>query len=292
VSGRVLAATLLSLVTAFFYALSNVLEMLEAEQVPDEYAMKLGLVTRLIKRPRWLLGLGSDFLGYICQALALGLAAVVFVEPILASGILMALLLGAAFTHRPIQRSDWAAAAILAGGLATFLYEVSPTGGRNVGPHDRWLVAGPITIALIGLCMAGGRASAGARRAAFFGVAAGLAFGVTAILTKTLMHYFGDGVFAWVNHWEPYALAASAIGGVVIAQSALQTGALGAAVGATEATGPISSAVLGLVLLDEHVQTHNGTEALLVGVSVAAIIWGIAILARAEERMSGVLRET
>src|SRR5689334_3266394 len=46
-SARVAAATLLSLATAFFYALSNVLEMLEAEQVPDEYALKAGLIVRL-----------------------------------------------------------------------------------------------------------------------------------------------------------------------------------------------------------------------------------------------------
>ena len=44
VSSRVLAATLLSLTTAFLYALSNVLQMLEAEKVPDEYALRAGLM--------------------------------------------------------------------------------------------------------------------------------------------------------------------------------------------------------------------------------------------------------
>jgi hypothetical protein len=287
VSARVVAATLLSVATAFLYALSNVLEMLEAEQVPDEYAMRLGLLARLVRRPRWLLGLLSDFGGYLCQAAALGLAAVVFVEPILALGILMALLLGAGLTHRPVYRSDWIAAGALSAGLAMFLYEVSPTGGRDVGHANRWLVAGPIAFALIAVCMAWGRATTGPRRGAFLGVAAGIAFGVTAVLTKTLMHYLGNGAFAWVNHWEPYALAVSAIGGVIVAQSALQTGALGASVGATEATGPISSAILGLALLDEHVGTHTELQALGVGASVAAVIWGIAMLARAEARMTG-----
>ena len=42
-----------------------------AEQVPDEFAMRPTLVMRLIKRPRWLLGLLSDFGGYICHAAAL-----------------------------------------------------------------------------------------------------------------------------------------------------------------------------------------------------------------------------
>ena len=65
-SSRVAIATVLALVTALFYAISNVLELLEAEQVPDEYAMRPALLLRLIKRPRWLLGLLSDFGGYIC----------------------------------------------------------------------------------------------------------------------------------------------------------------------------------------------------------------------------------
>ena len=41
VSGRVIAATILSVATAFLYSLSNVLEMLEAEQIPDEYALRM-----------------------------------------------------------------------------------------------------------------------------------------------------------------------------------------------------------------------------------------------------------
>ncbi len=290
-SGRVLAATILSVATAFLYSLSNVLQMLEAEQVPDEFALRAGLMTRLIKRPRWLLGLLSDILGFVTQAAALGLAAVVFVEPILASGILMAIFLGAAFTHKPVQRSDIVAALVLSAGLAVFVYEVSPTGGTDVGEIARWLVAGPIACAVIVVCMTVGRNTTGPWRAAFLGIAAGISFGVAAVLTKTLMHYAGDGVFAWVNHWEPYALAVFAIGGVVLTQSALQTGALGAAVGAQEAMAPVSAAILGLVLLHEEVAAQNGIQIFLVSCSIVAVLGGIAMLARAEERIMAEVAE-
>jgi drug/metabolite transporter (DMT)-like permease len=287
VSGRVIAATILSVATAFLYSLSNVLEMLEAEQVPDEYALRVGLMSRLIKRPRWLLGLASDFVGFGTQAGALGLAAVVFVEPILASGILMALFLGAAFTRKPVQRSDLVAALVLSIGLAVFLYEVSPTGGAEVGERGRWLVAGPIAAGVIVVCMSVGRNTTGPWRAAFIGMAAGISFGVAAVLTKTLVHYVGDSPFAWIPHWEPYALALFAIGGVVLTQSALQTGALGAAVGAQEAMAPISAAILGLVLLHEEVAATNGIQIFLVSCSIVAVLGGIAMLARAEERLMG-----
>ena len=63
-------AIVLALLTAFLYALSNVLELTEAEQIPDEYALRVGLMTRLVRRPRWLLGLLSDVFGYASQAAA------------------------------------------------------------------------------------------------------------------------------------------------------------------------------------------------------------------------------
>jgi len=287
VSSRVAIATALALATALFYAISNVLELLEAEKVPEEFAMKPSLLLRLIKQPRWLLGLLSDFGGYICHAAALGLATVVFVEPILATGILMSLFIGSAFVHRPVLRSDWIAAGVLSGGLALFLYEVSPTGGRQIARTREWLIAGPSAIAAILVCMALGRATRGRPRAALLGVAAGIAFGVSALLTKALVHYLGDGLFAWVTHWEPYGLAVSAIGGVIVAQSALQTGALGAAVGSIEAMSVISGSLFGLFLLDERVGAHTPFQIFAVVISIAAILAGIVKLSNAEGRILG-----
>jgi hypothetical protein len=164
---------------------------------------------------------------------------------------------------------------------------VSPTGGRQIARTREWLIAGPSAIAAIALCMVFGRASRGRPRAAFLGVAAGISFGVSALLTKALVHYLGNGIFDWVPHWEPYALAASAIGGVIVAQSALQTGALGAAVAAIEAMSVISGSLFGLFLLNERVGAHSFFEISAVVVSIAAILGGIVWLSQAEERLIG-----
>ena len=276
---------MLSLVTAFLYALSNVLELTEAEQVPDEYALRVGLMTRLVRRPRWLLGLLSDVFGYICQAGALALAAVVFVEPILALAIVFSLILGAVMTKRRLRPGDWASAAVLSTGLALFLYEVSPRGGHDFTPTDRAVIAGPIIAVAVLACVACARQTRGAPRAALLGIAAGISFGAAAVLTKGVVHFLGQGALAWVPHWESYALALASIGGVIIGQSAFQTGALAASVGATESTAPISAAILGLVLLDEHVFFNNPFEASAVVVSVIMVLFGISALARAEERV-------
>ena len=284
-SPEVAFAIVLALLTAFLYALSNVLELTEAEQIPDEYALRVGLMTRLIRRPRWLLGLLADVFGYASQAAALALASVVFVEPILALAIVISLILGAAMTHRRLRPADWFCAAVLSGGLALFLYEVPPTGGHEFIPTDRAVIAGPITFVVIVACIAVARRYRGAPRAALLGVAAGICFAAAAVLTKGVVHYLGDGVFAWIPHWEPYALALVSIGGVIIGQSAFQTGALAASVGSTESTAPIAAAILGLVLLDESVFFDSADQVAAVVISICMILFGIAALARAEERV-------
>ena len=105
------------------------------------------------------------------------------------------------------------------------------------------------------------------------------------MLTKGVVHYLGDGVFAWIPHWESYALALVSIGGVIIGQSAFQTGALAASVGSTESTAPIAAAILGLVLLDESVFFDSADQVAAVVISICMILFGIAALARAEERV-------
>lgn len=289
VSWRVGGAVLLAVLAAFLYALSNVLELAEAEKVPDEYALRPGLVGRLIRRPIWLLGLLSDVGGYLAQAGALALAAVAFVEPILALGIVMALFLGAVISERRIQSGDWVAAIVLSAGLAMFLYEVSPTGGRDVAPTNGWLIGGTALAAVVFVCIGWATALRGPARAAVLGIAAGISFGASAVLTKALVHYLGDGVLAWAGHWEPYVLAITSIGGVIVAQSAFQTGALAASVGTTEAMGPITAAAPGFGLLDERLSVHGAAPLSAVVVSVAMILWAITALARAEERVLGPL---
>ena len=286
-NGHVALATGLALLTASLYACSNVLKLLEAEQVPSEYAMKLGLLARLVRRPRWLIGIGCDACGYVTHAAALALAAVVFVEPLLATGILLSLFVGAAFVHRPVRPAGWASAIVLSAGLAVFLYEVAPTGGNATATGRHWAVAGALVAVFVGVCVTGGRVSKGARRAAFLGAAAGALFGVNAVLTKALVHYLGDGLFAWVPHWEPYVLVVSALSGLVVAQSALQTGALGASVGAIETLTVLTGSLLGIALLDEQVGAGGALEAVVIAVAMVAIVTGIIGLARAEEHLVG-----
>ena len=90
-----------------------------------------------------------------------------------------------------------------------------------------------------------------------------------------------DGVFARVGHWEPYALALSSIGGLVLSQSAFQTGSLGAALGGEQVMQPLTGVALGVGLLNEEV----GTTGLLQPLAIAvALVGGVVTLAQVEQR--------
>jgi hypothetical protein len=213
------------------------------------------------------------------------LAAVLYVEPILASSLLIALLLGAIFMRRPVARADWFAALALTVGLAVFLYMVHPEGDRDTGPIGRWLLVGGVALAIIVASTAIATRSTGSRRGALLGIAAGSAFGITALLTKATMHYLGDGLTAPFTHWEPYALVLLAAAAFLLGQSALQTGALGAAVGGIEAMTVLTGAVGGIVVLDERVSMSGPYEIVCVALAAIALLAGILKLASTEERL-------
>ena len=279
---HVVVAVACGLVAALAYALSNVLQQHEAEQIADEDALGLGLLAKLVHEPRWVLGTGADVAGYVFEALALGAGTLVLVEPILATALVFSLVFAAVINGRRISGAGWTAAILLAASLSLFLYQVSPTGGTSVAPFGQWLIAGPPILAFIFLCVAVASTQEGPRRAALLASGAGVAFGVSAVLTKAFVHYLGDGPVAWVPHWEPYCLAVSSIGGLVLAQSAFQTGALAAAVGAEQVLQPLSGVVLGVGLLGEEISASDSLSRVLAAAALAAMLWSVMVLARVE----------
>jgi drug/metabolite transporter (DMT)-like permease len=281
--GRLGVAVTCAVVAALSYALSNVLQQHEAEQIAEEQTLKLGLLAKLAHRPRWLVGLGADVGGYVFEAIALGTGTLVLVEPILATSLLLSLFLGAMINHRNVSRAGWAAAAVLAAGVSIFLMVVAPTKGADLAPEHSWLIAAPLIAGFVLICIAAARRATESTRAALLGLAAGTLFGVSAVLTKAFVHYLGGGIFNWVPHWEPYALAVCSITGLVLSQSAFQTGSLAAAVGAEQVMQPLTGVALGVGLLDEHLGISSGIRTVTLLVALLAMLSGVLGLARVEQ---------
>jgi drug/metabolite transporter (DMT)-like permease len=271
-----------SVAAAFSYGLSNVLQQHEAEQVAEDQTLKLGLLRQLAHRPRWVVGIGADVGGYVFEALALGVGTLVLVQPIISTSLLLSLFLGGLINGRRINRAGWFAAVVLAVGVAVFLYTVAPTKGHPLASNRAWLIAAPPIVGFVLVCIAGARVTSGSARAALLGLGAGTLFGTSAVLTKAFVHYLGGGILNWIPHWEPYALAVSSITGLVLAQSAFQTGSLAAAVSAEQVLQPLTGVALGVGLLDERLEISGSVGHLVLGGALIAMLGGVLTLARVE----------
>jgi drug/metabolite transporter (DMT)-like permease len=275
-------AILLALLGSILFAVAAVAQQrAAAETTPGT----LGLLGRLARRPLWLAGTGADSLGYVAQAAALGLGALLVVQPLLATSLLFALPLGAALSGRSLRARDWAWAIILTVGLAVFLVAGNPTQGSDHAPLRTWALAAAALVPVIGACVAFGLAARrGAVRAMALGVATGLLYGATAPLTKTTVTTLDDGVVAVLTSWEPYVLAACLIAGLVTQQAAYQAGALGLSLPAITALEPIAAVVLGVALFHERLHA-DGAEWALIVASAVAMLGALVALPRAAARL-------
>jgi drug/metabolite transporter (DMT)-like permease len=253
--------------------------------VPDADALKATLVTRLLKQPMWLAGFGLDAAGYVTQATALAFGTLIVVQPLLVTMLLFALPLGARFAGRRLARADWVWALVLTIGLASFLIVGDPTAGVDRGSGRRWfvvlLILYPVVVALI----SSAASRRGATRALLLGAAAGLCYGITDALTKSVVRGLDDGLGGVILNWQTWVLIVTITGGAFLQQSAYQAGGLAASLPAITGLEPITGIVLGLVIYEERFRVHTfiGWTSLLASAAIA-IVAALVLARRAGEQ--------
>ena len=71
-----------ALSASLLYALASVLQHRAAIAQPAEHSLRLGLLTRLVRKPLWVIGIACDGLAYLLQFVALGHGSLVLGEGI------------------------------------------------------------------------------------------------------------------------------------------------------------------------------------------------------------------
>ena len=269
---------LIALFAAFAFALGTVIQQREAMKVSDEEAESAGFLLKLARRPAWVAGIAADAVGFIGQAVALGLGRVIVVQPLLATSVVWALPLGAKLSGQKVVRRDIVAAIVVTAGLGAFLVISDPTGGRDDAPIRAWLVAGGAVCAVSAVCAVFGLSGGGARKAAGCGTAAGLLFGLAAVLTKAVVDSLDEGIVDLLIDWHLYALIAIGFVSMTLSQISLQAGDLAPAIATQMIFDPIASVILGLTLLEEEI--HDDTLGIFASVIALLITFGgMAVLA-------------
>ena len=271
-------AVVLSLLAALLFAVASVLQQRAAVAAPTDHSMRPRLLTHLLGEPWWLGGVAADGLAFIVQFIALGHGPLVVVQPLLVSGLLFALPLGAWLSGARIEaRELWAGAAVVVG-LAALLLSANPGDGRPDARSGAWAVMLVATIAPIAI-LAVAAARRPAWRASLLATAAGCLYGLTAALTKATAHLLGLGVGHVLSSWQPYALIPAGVLGMVLCQSAFQAGPLRASLPLLTAVDPLVSIAIGITAFHEHV-SQDPFRVLVEIVGVAVMIAGIGALGR------------
>lgn len=274
-------AVVCALLAAGLYAAASVLQQRTASAQPTEHALRLGLVTRLAQHPLWLLGVAADVGGYLFQVIALGTGAIVVVQPLLVTGLLFALPIGARWGGARLSVLDWVGAVAVCAGLAVFLTVAEPAAGHENVHLYRWAVLLGAASLLSAVLLLACRGRTPRQRAVLLSAVAGLSYGVAAALTKASVHLLTRGIPTLLTHWQPYLLVAVGIGGLIVAQSSFQAGTLDASLPTMTVVDPIVSILIGAFAFGESLDIGLVTTTTQVAALIAMVL-GVFLLARSK----------
>ncbi len=258
-----------------FYSLGIALQALDAKEAPHDEHLRLALARGLIRRSRWLRGTGLSILGFPLQVLALHLAPLAVVQPALAAGLLVLMLVGERMLNeRPGKYEYFAVLAIVVGVLGAALC-APPTSAKvtDVATTATVLVAiGAVALAPYVLNLFGHP------RSELTMFCAGCGFAWSGLATKLASDDLFAGAIALALVWAASTAAASGVG-TLSEMSALQSRPaiqVAPVVFVTQTAIPVGLAPL---LFGEHFDATPLDGWPLIG-SLALLVLGAGLLAR------------
>ena len=247
------------------------------------------LIARLLTNPAWLAGFALMLLGLACQAIVLTFEPVSVVQPVLASGVALVLVLSRLVLRERLGAVETWCVAAMAVCVVLMAASAGGTGtgaGTGAGHHadPRWMAAVMIPSAVIGLLVAasplrGGPGRPGAPAAVCFGVGTGLLYGVAALAIKALSgilvaNHGAAGIAAGVvsSPWL-YVLGGSSAAAMLLYQVGLQSCRASILIPVSTVTGSVYFLIAGTWLFHEHVPASPGRLGLrLAAIAVAGLV--------------------
>jgi drug/metabolite transporter (DMT)-like permease len=272
-------ATILALVAAAAFAVGNVLQQKGTLQTSDGEGHPSFLV-QILREPIWLFGGLAQVAGWVLQAVALDKGPLVLVQSVTTLSLVIALPLGAWLTKQILTPKVIIGAGAVVLGIVVFLAAGSPTSGISNPSASAWWSACLVTLALVVTLGLIGKSRKGARRALFFGAAAGFGFGLQSAVTKQFVGETGHGLASLLGDWSIYVLVVSALVGFVLQQSALKTGVLAPAIASSNVVTLFAGVLLGITVFNESL-SHGVGHVVPVIVGLVATLAGVVLLASA-----------
>jgi hypothetical protein len=198
----------------------------------------------------------------------------------MASQLLFVLTLASGEQRRWPSARDWLSALAVCAGLVLLL--TADASSLTGAPHrHRVLMATACMVGLIVILRQLSRHTFPWLAGPLVGVAAGLSHALNAVYLKlTVEDVYHGGAAATLFDWPVYALAVTAVSGMLLVQIAFASGPLPPAVAAMSVTNPVASFVLGILAFDAPAPRGLGVLS-AIAVSGVLITVGIVGLANA-----------
>jgi len=182
------AACSVGLASAAGFATSNALQHRAAGRVPETVERALAVLAHLARQRIWQVATAVSCGAMLLHALALRIGSLALVQPLMLVGVVLAVPLRAAVEHKRPTPSELQAVSVTVAGLALFVVCTNPAPSEATPAP---VVLGGFVAVCVAAALLALRASRRAavdpkRQAALLGAGAGLMFGVTAGLLKTV----------------------------------------------------------------------------------------------------------
>ena len=210
-----------AVLSAALFGASSAVQQRVASSDDKENLSAPRLVARLAQEPRWWIGLAMSAAAFALHAVALNLAMLAVVQPIIVSGLVFAVFVRAALERRLPPRSTIGWCTLTWAALTAFLLVVhtAPAEPARLVSAGWCLVVSAVVVT--GLVVAA-RMSGGERRGILFAAGAGVLFGLVAGFAKVVLDQLTPQWWLMATHWTFWALVVVGLGAILLNQRAFQ----------------------------------------------------------------------
>ncbi|MEV0266445.1 hypothetical protein AB0I49_34580 [Streptomyces sp. NPDC050617] len=228
------------------------------------------LLLRALGQWRYVAGLGLDGLGFLLELVALRSLPIYAVGAALAASLAVTAVVAARVLRVRLSGVEWAAVAVVCGGLA-MLGLASGAEGDRTGSTALRVGVLCVAAAVLGIGALAGRLP-GRARAAVLGLGSGIGFGVVEVAVRLI-----DGLTpeALLANPASYALLVGGGAAFLLLTSALQRGSVTAATAGMVIGETVGPALVGVAWLGDR--TRAGLTPLAVAGFVLAILGALAL---------------
>ncbi|MFB8085108.1 DMT family transporter [Streptomyces sp. NPDC055992] len=268
-------SVLLSLVSAVAYAAGAIVQ----ERVA---AASDGRSLAPLRNRVWWAAVTLNGLGAVLHVVALAYGPLSLVQPLGALTIVFALPMAALFVHRRAGATAWRGAVMATVGLAGLLALTGSSDAHSLGGPEQLMLAVVTFGAVAALILLSRAMRRPVMRSVVLAGAAGVAFGIASVYTKTVaMEWTAGSVTSGLP--TLLVIAALAGSGLLLAQAAYRGAGLTAPLATVTVVNPVVAAAVGITLFGEQFR-HGVTGTVLALVCGAVAAGGLIMLTA--ERMS------